>query len=162
MVLTINREAERCKLLIERRPSRTTCGMEAKFESKSTSWETFRAASLPEAIATLQSASFSASTSLTPSPVIATVCFFFCRACTICFFCWGDTRPNTAYRSTASSMSSWVCRVVASTYRSASGSSTRLAMVDTVMGLSPEMTLRVTPCSAKYRRVSLASGRITS
>ena len=60
-------------LLITRRPSATTAGMDAKFESISTIFATCRAASLPEAIAIEQSASFSASTSFTPSPVIATV-----------------------------------------------------------------------------------------
>ena len=92
---TRNREAERCKLLMERRPSCTTRGMEAKLESSSTSWETVRAASLPDAIAMLQSASFRANTSLTPSPVMATVCPWALSALTKESFCWGVTRPNT-------------------------------------------------------------------
>ena len=57
-----------------RLPSATTFGIDAKLEFSNTSCDTFLAASLPEAIATLQSASLSARTSLTPSPVIATVC----------------------------------------------------------------------------------------
>ena len=72
-VLTRKSEAERCKLLIERRPSATTAGMLAKSLSTSTSWATLRAASEPLAMATLQSLAFSASTSFTPSPVMATV-----------------------------------------------------------------------------------------
>ena len=59
-------------LLMVRLPSATTSGIAAKSLSTRTSWDTFRAASLPEAIATEQSASFSARTSFTPSPVIAT------------------------------------------------------------------------------------------
>ena len=53
------------------------------------------AASLPEAIATEQSASFMARMSLTPSPVIATVWPAFCMACTSFCFCAGVTRPKT-------------------------------------------------------------------
>ena len=53
------------------------------------------AASLPEAIATEQSASFMARMSLTPSPVIATVWPAFCIACTSFCFCAGVTRPKT-------------------------------------------------------------------
>ena len=56
-----------------RRPSATTGGSASKFESSSTSCATARVASLPEPIATPMSASFSASASFTPSPVIATV-----------------------------------------------------------------------------------------
>ena len=56
-----------------RRPSATTAGMEEKSEFMSTRSEIWAATSLPEAMAMLQSASFRASTSLTPSPVMATV-----------------------------------------------------------------------------------------
>ena len=73
MVLVKNREAERSMLFIVLRPSATTLGIDAKFESSRTNCETFLLASLPLAIAILQSASFNARTSLTPSPVIATV-----------------------------------------------------------------------------------------
>lgn len=58
---------------VERRPSATTFGMLAKSLSTSTSYATLRAAPEPAAMATLQSAALSASVSLTPSPVIATV-----------------------------------------------------------------------------------------
>ena len=73
MVFIIYRAAERSRLFMERLPSATTLGIEEKLLSKSTSELTFFAASEPDAIATEQSASFSASTSFTPSPVIATV-----------------------------------------------------------------------------------------
>ena len=48
----------------------------------------------------------SASTSLTPSPVIDTVCPRPCRARTIACFCCGPTRPNTPVASTRSASSS--------------------------------------------------------
>ena len=76
MVLTRKSEALRSRLFIDRLPSATTLGMEAKLLSKSTKLLTFLAASDPDAIAMEQSASFNASTSFTPSPVIATVCPF--------------------------------------------------------------------------------------
>ena len=72
-----------------RRPSWTTLGMAEKSEFNSTICETWQATSLPDAMATEQSAAFSARTSLTPSPVMATVCpaafmartsFLFCPA----------------------------------------------------------------------------------
>ena len=88
-------------LLITRRPSCTTWGMEAKLESSSTTWATWQAASDPEAMATPQSASFRASTSLTPSPVMATVWPAFCSAFTSLRFWSGVTRPNTLYSRTA-------------------------------------------------------------
>ena len=98
IVFTRKSEAELWMLLMTRRPSRTIYGMDAKLESSSTRLEQSFAASLPAAMATLQSASFRASTSLTPSPVIATVCPFFFKACTMDFFCSGVTRPKTEYR----------------------------------------------------------------
>ena len=74
VVLSRNREAVRVMLLTTRLPSMTTAGREEKLESINTSCETCRAASLPAAMAIEQSASLSASTSLTPSPTMATVC----------------------------------------------------------------------------------------
>ena len=114
MVFTKNRELDRCRLLMDCRPSCTTRGMEAKLESSSTRLDTVRAASLPEAMATEQSASFRASTSLTPSPVMATVWPSAFRALTKASFCWGVTRPNTAYSFTARRMSSSVSKTEAS------------------------------------------------
>ena len=69
-------------MLIERRPSATTLGMDAKFESIKINELTFFAASEPEATVIEQSDSFSAKTSFTPSPVIATVCPLAFRALT--------------------------------------------------------------------------------
>ena len=71
---TRNRLAERWMLLTTRRPSSTTSGIRAKSDSSSTTCALCAAASLPDAIATLQSASFIARMSFTPSPVMATVC----------------------------------------------------------------------------------------
>ena len=65
--------AERWTLLTTRRPSVTTCVICPKSESNKTTCATWVAASLPEAMAMLQSALFMAKISLTPSPVIATV-----------------------------------------------------------------------------------------
>ena len=86
MFFTRYSEAARSMLLMTRRPSATTEGMEEKSEFISTRSEIWAATSLPEAMATLQSASFRASTSLTPSPVMATVCFLLWRAWMSCFF----------------------------------------------------------------------------
>ena len=160
-----NRLATRSMLLITRRPSATTWGSAEKLESSSTSWATPRVASLPDAIATPQSASFSARTSLTPSPVIATVWPRCCRARTIARFWCGVTRPNTVFSSSASasaSRSSSPGRRLASMLRSHPASPARRATAPTVTGLSPEITFTVTPWSAKYSIVSAASARTTS
>ena len=82
-------------LLMTRRPSSTTWGMAEKSESSSTTWATWQAAWAPDAMAMPQSASLRASTSLTPSPVMATVCPAFWSARTSLRFCSGVTRPNT-------------------------------------------------------------------
>ena len=71
--LTRIKLAERSMLFTTLLPSITTDGIQAKLESNKTSCDACAAASLPDAIAILQSASFSARTSFTPSPVIATV-----------------------------------------------------------------------------------------
>ena len=89
-----------------RRPSATTGGSASKVESISTSCATARVASDPEPIATPMSASFNASASFTPSPVIATVCPRPWSALTIARFCCGVTRPKTECRSTTSASAS--------------------------------------------------------
>ena len=94
-VLTRKREAERCRLLMERRPSATTSGMWEKSLSARTISETFLAAAEPEAMETEQSASRRARTSLTPSPVMATVRPRRWSAFTRSRFYWGVTRPKT-------------------------------------------------------------------
>ena len=105
MVFTKNKEAERSILFIVLLPSLTTFGIDAKFESSKTNWETFFVASLPFAIAILQSAVFNAKTSFTPSPVIATVFPLFWRAITKSFFCVGLTLPKIVYFKAAFSKS---------------------------------------------------------
>lgn len=79
-------------------------------------------------------------------------CFF--KALTNIRFCSGVTRPKTVYRSTASDTARWFTSCLASMYRSASLMPASRATLDTVTGLSPEMTLMSTPLSAKYRKVS--------
>ena len=69
-----NRLATRSMLAMTRRPSATTVGSTAKRLSSSTNWATARVAGAPLPMATPMSASLSASTSLTPSPVMATTC----------------------------------------------------------------------------------------
>ena len=143
--LTRNRLAERWTLLTTLRPSITTDGICAKSESNKTTWAAWAAASLPELNATLQSASLSASISLTPSPVIATVCPCFFNEFTICFFCLGVTRPNTVYFLTAISISAAFLSFLASIYFSAFLIPAFPATSDAVSGLSPDITITDTP-----------------
>ena len=113
--LTRKRLADLCILLTTCLPSNTTYGIRPKSESRSTVCAACAAASLPDAIAILQSASFIASISFTPSPVMATVCFCFWSALTMSCFCLGVTLPNTVYLSTASVISFSEAKVEAST-----------------------------------------------
>ena len=78
-----------------RRPSATTAGKTDHLLSSRTSCATARVAPDPFPMAMPRSAFFSAKTSLTPSPVIATVDPPSCSASTICCFWAGVTRPNT-------------------------------------------------------------------
>ena len=96
-----------------------------------------------------QSASRSASTSFTPSPVMATVCPTRFMAATSFFFWSGVARPKTVMSSAAFASSASVLSVRASTNFSASGIPARRATSETVRGLSPEMTFVRTPCCAK-------------
>jgi len=73
-VLVMKRLATRSMLAVTRRPSATTPGSVANLPSSSTSSATAFVAGAPDPTAIPRSASFSASTSLTPSPVMATVC----------------------------------------------------------------------------------------
>jgi hypothetical protein len=151
---------------ITRRPSATTSGRWANLPSSRTSWATARVAAAPFPIATPMSASLSASASLTPSPVIATTWPRLCSAVTMARFCCGDTRPNTLRWSTISAIpagSSGRSRASkASVARVTPGTWTAQATAPTVRGLSPEITLRATPCSVKKFRVAVASSRIRS
>ncbi len=94
-VFTRNSVATRVMFPITRRPSATTEGNVAKLLLSSTICATARVASDPDPIETPMSASLRASTSFTPSPVIATVCPRDCNAATMSRFCCGVTRPNT-------------------------------------------------------------------
>lgn len=128
-------------LPITRRPSATTEGRVAKLSSSSTICATARVASLPEPIATPMSASLRASTSLTPSPVIATVCPRAWRAPTSSRFCCGVTRPKTDVRSAVSASSSGSAGSVrASTGCSAPGRPRLAATAPTETAASPEIT----------------------
>ena len=101
-VLVTKRFAERSMFAITRRPSATTPGMVANLPSSNTSWATARVAAAPDPMAIPMSASFNASASFTPSPVIATTWPFNCNAPTMARFCCGVTRPNTACCSSTS------------------------------------------------------------
>ena len=80
---------------------------------------------------------------------MATVWPWLWRARTILRFWLGTTRPNTVYSPTARAMSWSVCSSRASTQLPAPSIPAWAATADTVTGLSPEMTLTATPCSAK-------------
>ncbi len=86
VVLTRKSEEALSILLITLLPSLTTLGSAEKSLSSNTSCATLRLASDPLAIAIEQSASLSAMTSLTPSPVIPTVCPCALIAATSSFF----------------------------------------------------------------------------
>ena len=143
------RLAVRSMLLTTLLPSITTDGILLKSLSNSTSWDTWDAASLPDAMAILQSASFNARISFTPSPVIATVFPSSFKACTKMRFCSGVTLPNTVYLEAARRTASSLCKEAASTYFSAWRMPAFFAISDTVTGLSPEMTFTSTPRFAK-------------
>ena len=147
--LTRNSDADRWILLMTRRPSPTTLGSAAKSESNSTSCATWLAACAPDAMAMPQSASFNANTSFTPSPVMATVCPFACKAWTSWRFCSGVTRPKTVHFSAVSASACSLRSVAASTQRSAPAMPALAATWLTACGSSPEMTLTATPCLAK-------------
>ena len=114
IVFTKNNVADLCILFIVLLPSSTILGIDLKSESINTNCDTFLAASLPFTTDILQSAFFNASTSFTPSPVIATVCFSSFSASINSFFCSGVTLPNTVYLTAASLSSSIVLNVLAS------------------------------------------------
>ena len=84
--LTKNSVAARWMLLMTRRPSATMPGMAEKSDSSSTRLAIWLAAWAPEAMPMEQSACFMARRSLTPSPVMATVWPWACKAATSCRF----------------------------------------------------------------------------
>lgn len=144
-----------------RRPSITTSGRQEKSESSRTSCATWRAASLPEAMAMLQSASLSAKNVVDAiarhshgMPVFlqgmhqnTLLLWLYPAENGVGFGGLGQLilRKN-------GDVDIPVC----------AGRPTWRAMLATVMGWSPEMILTCTPSLAKKARVSLASGRRVS
>ena len=156
-----NNELDFWMLLITLLPSATTLGMLAKLLSSSTKWLTLRVASLPLAIAIEQSASFKAKISLTPSPVMATLCPLFFKALTKIIFCSGLTLPNTVYFSAASTT---CCSLNPSKLINFSAFSTptlRLTSL-TVIGLSPLIIFTSTALSLNHCKVTAASSLMWS
>ena len=130
-------------------PSINTSFSTLKSEFSSTICETCFAASLASGSVILQSDSLNAITSLTPSPVIATLWFLACRAFTIILFWCGNTLANILYFSTRSTISASLPIVDKSIYDSYSSSPAVFAILETVSGLSPEITLTSIPCFLK-------------
>ncbi len=137
-------------LPMTRRPSATTDGRVEKLLFSSTICATARVASEPEPMLTPMSASLRASTSLTPSPVMATVWPWDCRAPTMSRFCCGDTRPKTELASRTFAIPACSAGSPrASTVFSAPGSPSLPATAPTETALSPEMTFALTSWSSK-------------
>ena len=149
-VFVTKRRATRSMLAMTRRPSATTPGSVANRLSSRTSSATDLAAGVPAPIAMPRSASFRASVSLTPSPVMATTSPRLWAALTSDRLTSGVTRPNTAIgAAAAASCSASSGSVRASIHRSAAGTPQRAAIAATVRGLSPEITFVVTGSAPK-------------
>ena len=131
----------------------------AKLSSSSTSWATARVAGAPDPIATPRSESLMASTSFTPSPVMATLWPLDCNAATIIRFCCGVTRPNTPAPCTRSANAAASSGSVRASTTSPESTPSELVTAPTEVALSPEITLTATFWSAKNDSVSRASGR---
>ena len=161
IVFVTNNDAVLCKLFTTRLPSSTTAGNLAKLESSKIICEMFLAASAPLAIAIEQSERFKAKISLTPSPVMATVLPASFRAITKTSFCSGVTLPNTVYCKAIFLTSS---KDIPSneTYLSALAIPASDAIADTVLALSPEITLISTPLFLNQANVSAASSLMWS
>ncbi len=105
---------------------------------------TWQAASLPEAMATEQSASLSAMRVVDAVPVMATVCFFCFSASTSFFFCSGSRAEHGVRLRRLGQL-----RVVRQRARVhiplRAGDAGALRHSETVSGLSPEMTLPSRP-----------------
>ena len=84
-----------------------------------------------------------------------------CIALTIARFCCGVTRPEHRRRFEHHSQASWVLGQRPRVDRAPPPRARRRA-APTVAGWSPEITLIVTPCAAKYANVSAASERIAA
>ena len=128
-------------------PSFKISGKLSIFESRSTNWLTFLAASAPFAIAIEQSLSFKARQSFTPSPVIPTKWPLSLRAVTIFFFWSGLTLPKILKLSIISGISSSLTCDISTLLISLIPA--LLAILETVTGLSPLMILISIHCSLK-------------
>ena len=159
IVFVTNKEAVLCKLLTTRLPSSTTAGNLAKFESIKIICEIFLAASAPLAIAIEQSERLRANMSLTPSPVMATVLPASLRAITNASFCSGVTLPKTVYCK-AIFLTSSKDMPSKEIYLSAFAMPASEAIAETVLALSPEITLISTPLFLNHANVSAASSLI--
>ena len=104
-----------------------------------------------------RSASLRASTSLTPSPVMATVCPRAWRAFTIACFWRGATRPKTACSSIRAPSSPGSPGRSRRPRDDWPGAGRRAATALTVRGLSPEITFSATPCAVKYAMAAATS-----
>ena len=163
MVLIKNTPATLVALFTTRRPSFRIIGKAEKSESSNTICDICLTASLPCAIAILQSASFNASISFTPSPLIATAWPFFCNACTSSFFCNGVTLPNTAYCSASCSITNGSSPIpLISRQAFQLWSPACLAIAETAVIWSPDMILIFTSSSRKNCSVFSTCGRMVS
>ena len=154
-------ETALCKLLITLRPSLTTSGRAENDESSETRCDTFLAASDPEAIAIEQSATRSAKISLTPSPVIATVCPSSFKLAIITSFCSGVTRPKITY-SLVMCLTSSKDIPSREMYLSAPSMPALRAISAADSGLSPVIIRIPTPFSLNHLMFDGASSRMWS
>ena len=161
IVLVTNNAAVLCKLLTTRLPSSTTAGNLAKLESIRMICEMFLAASAPLAMAIEQSERFKARISLTPSPVMATVLPASLRAIINASFCSGVTLPKTVY-SLATLLTSSTDIPSREMYLSALATPASEVIEETVLALSPEITLISTPLFLNQVNVSKASSLMWS
>ena len=114
IVLTKNKLDVVWILFIARRPSNTASFKDEKLESIRINCEIFLAAELPDATEIEQSDSFKAKISLTPSPIIETLCPFIFIAIIISLFLSGVTRAKIEYLFTAFKMSEYLFKVCTS------------------------------------------------
>ena len=137
-------------------PSINTSLSTLKSEFNNTICETCLATSEASGNVILQSACFNATTSLTPSPVIATEWPFSWSAFTIKLFWCGITLAKTLYLSTNSGISSSELIVDKSIYESYDSKPAFFAILETVNGLSPEIIFISTACVLKKPNISFA------
>ncbi len=160
--------AARRRLRTMVRPSSRVAGSRLKSFVSSTNPETFLVARLPSPMAMPRWAFLRGSTSLTPSPTMATCQPRSFRASTISTFCQGETRPNTlraSMRSPASaavSSSAPVTTGPASARRSGESPARGATVALTVSALSPERIFKVMHWDANSWSTFPAPGRTSS